>query len=142
MAQLDQQPANATHEGATNPADDALKLFNNSAKNIQAIVGEIFDISKESYEHTLQAMAKLREAKGLEEVMTIQTNYVRENYELAIRHTQKFSELFKLFPAEIAKNCQDAWLKSVENTVKATETASEASLATIDRFSDAARKAG
>jgi len=141
MAQ-DPQPQDVTPDGPLNSADDALKLFSASAKNIQALTGEIYETSRESFEHTLQAMAKLREAKSLDEVLVIQANYVRENYELALHHTERFSELLKPFPAEIAKSYQDAWFKSVESTVKAGETASEATFHNIDRLSDAVRKAG
>ena len=43
--------------------------------------------------------------------------------------------------AEITKTYQDAWLKSVNRTVKATEEASQTTAENIDRLSDAARKA-
>jgi len=60
-----------------------------------------------------------------DEVVAIQTTFVKEAFEHAVKHVQKFNELLTAFPAEMTKTYQDAWLKSVDSTVKATETASQ-----------------
>jgi hypothetical protein len=141
MAQQDQRATAPGNEGAASAMDGAMKAINATSKNMQAIASEIFDISKQSFEHTTQTLEKLRNAHGMDEVVAIQTNFVKEAFEHAAQHTQKFRELMTAFPAEITKTYQDAWLKSVNSTVKATETASQSAAENIDRLSEAARKA-
>jgi phasin family protein len=118
-----------------------LNAFNATSKNLQAIASEIFDISKQSLEHATQTLEKLRNARGIDEVVAIQTSFVKETFEHAVKHAQKFNEFLTSFPAEITKTYQDAWLNSVNSTVKATETASQTAVENIDRLSETARKA-
>jgi hypothetical protein len=138
MAQQD--PTAPGREATADVMASAMDACNAASKNIQAIASEIFDISKQSFEHTTQTMEKLRNARGVEEVAAIQTAYIKEAFEHAAKHAQKFSALMAAFPAEMTKTCQDAWLKSVNSTVKATETAGQAAVENIDRLSEAARK--
>ena len=133
MAQQDQK--------ATAPEDGAVNALHATSKNMQAIAGEIFEISKQSFEHTTQTLEKLRAVHGMDEVLAIQTNFVKEAFEHAAQHAQKFSELMTACQAETTKTYQDAWLKPVNRTVKATEEASQTTAENIDRLSDAARKA-
>ena len=140
MAQHDQTSTGAGSEYAEGAVEGAMDAFNATSNNIQAIAGEILDISKQSFEHATQTLEKLRHAHGVDEVVAIQTNFVKETFENAARHTQKFSELITAFPAQIAKTYQDAWLKSVHSTVTATETVTKTTAENIDRLSDSARK--
>jgi hypothetical protein len=139
MAQQDQKATAPDNEGAANAFDGAVNALNATSKNVQAVAGEIFEISKQ-FEHTTQTLEKLRAAHGMDEVLAIQTNFVKEAFEHAAQHAQKFSELMTACQAEITKTYQDAWLKSVR-TVKATEEASQTTAESVDRLSDAARKA-
>lgn len=138
MAQEDQRAAAPGFEGAF---EGAVSAFNATSKNLQAIAAEIFEISKQSFDHTTQALEKLRSARGMDEIVTIQSDFVKEAFENAAKHAQKFRELMTAFPAEMTKTYQDAWLKSVNSTVKATETANQTVVENIERFSEAARKA-
>jgi hypothetical protein len=140
MAQQDQTTTAPDNEGAANAFDGAVNALNATSKNMQAIAGD-FEISKQSFEHTTQTLEKLRAAYGMDEVLAIQTNFVKEACEHSAQHAQKFSELMTACQAEITKTYQDAWLKSVNRTVKATEEASQTTAESIDRLSDAARKA-
>lgn len=140
MAQQDKAGAPGSECAATS-MESAVNAFNATSRNMQAIASEIFEISKQSLEHTTQTLEKLRKAHGVDEVVAIQSNYVKEAFEHAVQHAQKFGELMSTFPAEITKTYQDAWLKSVNSTVKATESASHTAAENIDRLSEAARKA-
>jgi hypothetical protein len=131
----------ATGSGATASAIEcALSALNTATKNIQAVAGECFEISKQSFEHATQTMEKLRGAHSMDEVMAIQTNYVKEAFENAAQHARKFGELMAVFPSEITKTYQDAWLKSVNAAVQTMQTASQAASDNIDSYSEAARK--
>ena len=109
MAQQDQKATAPDNEGAANAFDGAVNAVNATSKNMQAIAGEIFEISKQSFEHTTQTLEKLRAVHGMDEVLAIQTNFVKEAFEHAAQHAQKFSELMTACQAEITKTYQDAW---------------------------------
>ena len=141
MAQQDQRAADPGNGAAASPIGGAMNAFNAASRNMQAIAGEIFEISKQSFEHTTQALEKLRNAHGMDEVVAIQTEFVKEAFEHAAQHGRKFSELMTAFPAEITKTYKEAWLTSLNSTVKATETASQTATENIERFSEAAKKA-
>jgi len=141
MTQTDQKATAPGDEGSASTVEGALNTFNATSKNIQAIASEIFEISKLSFEHATQTLEKLRNARGMDEFVAIQTNFVKEAFEHAVKHVQKFNELLTAFPAEMTKTYQDAWLKSVDSTVKATETASQTAVENVDRPSETARKA-
>jgi len=141
MAYGDQKATAAADQGAASPMEGTLNAFSATSKNIQAVAGQIFDISKQSFEHTTQTLEKLRNARGMDEVVAIQTNFVKEAFEHGAQHARKFGELMAAFPADLSKTYQDAWLKSLDNTVKATESASQTAAENIDRLSEATRKA-
>jgi hypothetical protein len=87
-----------------------------------------------------QTLEKLRHTCGVDEVVAIQTACVKEAFEHAAQHARKFSELMTAFPVQITKTYQDAWLKSVNDTVEASETASCTAAENSDRLADASRK--
>ena len=115
MAQQDQRATGT--EGAAS-------AINAASKNMQAIAGEIFELSKQSFELTTQTLEKLRNARGVDDVVAIQTDFMKEAFERAAQNARKFSELIATFPVEITKSYQDVWLKSVGDATKATEKAS------------------
>jgi hypothetical protein len=140
MADEDEKSTGAANQGATSPMEGALNALNTTSKNMQAIAGEIFDISKQSFEHTTQTIEKLRNARGMDEVVAIQTDFIKEAFEHAAQHARKFSELMGAFPASLTKTYQDAWFKSLDNTVKATESAGQTAAEKTDRPPDATQK--
>jgi hypothetical protein len=140
MAQLDERATGAGSEYAGSTVEGATSAINTASQNMQAIASEMLEISKQSFEHTTQTLEKLRHARGVDEVVAIQTAFVKEAFEHAAQHARKFSELMTAFPAQITKTYQEAWLKSVNGIVEATETASCTAAENSDRLVDAARK--
>jgi Tfp pilus assembly protein PilN len=134
MAQQNQRAPDVTS------GDNAMATVNAVSKNMQAIASEIFEISKQSFEHTTQTLEKLRNAHGMEEVLAIQTSFVKEAFENSAQHAKKFSELLGVLPSEITKTYQDAWLKSLNSLVQTTETATQTAAENVDRLSDTMRK--
>ena len=107
-----------------NAIETAVNAINAASQKMQALAGECFEISKQSFEHATKTMEKLRGARGMDEIMTIQANYMKEAFENAGRHACKFGELISGLPAEFTKNYQDAWLQAVNATVQTMQTSS------------------
>jgi hypothetical protein len=140
MGQEDQR-ATATGCSATaNAMEYALSALNTASKNMQAMAGECFEISKQSFEHATQTMEKLRGAHSMDELVAIQTNYVKEAFENAAEHARKFGELMAVFPSEITKTYQDVWLKSVNTAVQTMQTATQTASDSVDSYAEAARR--
>ena len=118
MGQDSQQAAASAIEGAMN-------AMNAASQKMQALAGECFEMSKQSFEHASQALEKLRKARGMEEVIAIQANYVKEAFDSATQHARKFGELMSVFPNEFTKTYQDAWLKAVDTTVQTMHKAGQ-----------------
>lgn len=135
MLQQDQRAS-----GTETAAENAAAAVSTVSKNMQAIASEYLEISKQSFEHTTQTLEKLRNARGMEEVFAIQTNFVKEAFENSAQHARRFSELLGVLPSEIAKTYQDAWRKSLNSFVQTTETATQTAAENVDRLSDAVRK--
>ena len=108
MTQDNEKVVGVGAEYAENTVEGARSALTMTSKNIQAIAGEMLEISKQSFNHA--TMEKLRKARGVDEIVAIQTNFVREVFEHATQITETY---------------RDAWLRSMDTTVKATETASK-----------------
>jgi hypothetical protein len=118
----------------------AVSAINAASKNLQAVAGECFEMSKQSFEHASQTWEKLRSAKGMDDVVTIQRNFVNEAIENASEHARKFGELWAAFPTEITRTYQDAWLKSVNAAIQAMQSASKTAPGTGTSYSEGVRK--
>lgn len=135
MAQQDSQGS-----PATSGIDAAVNGVTATSKKLQAFAGEIAEISKHSFDHATETLEKLRNAHGLDEILAIQSSFIKETFDHAVQHTKKFSELFGAFPIELSKTYHEAWAKSVDAAVRAADAAREAVAANVERLSDAARK--
>lgn len=120
---------------ATNAAGDlaAAAIFA-STRNLQAFAAEMNEMSRQSVEHASETIEKLRGARGLTEVLAIQSGYVREALEHAMRHTRRLGELMASVPLEMSKSCGEAWSKSMKTAMKTTEEASEKAVANAERL--------
>lgn len=132
--------ASTGFRAAASAMDYALSAVNVASKNMQAVAGECFEISKQSFEHATQTWEKLRGAHGMDEVVTIQTNYLKEAIENATQHARKFGELIAAFPTEITKTYQDAWLKAMSAGMEAMQSAGKTASETVASYSEAAKK--
>jgi hypothetical protein len=138
MGQDDQRaiPDNA----AASAIESAVNAMNAASQKMQAMAGECFEISKQAFEHASQTLGKLRGARGMEEIMAIQANYVKEAFENAAQHARKFGELMAAFPTEFTKTYQDAWLKAVNTAVHTVQTASQTASNRAASYADDVRK--
>ncbi|SFK17817.1 phasin family protein [Methylocapsa palsarum] len=120
--------------------EEAVSGMAATTKNLQAFAGEVAQMSKESFEHATQTLEKLRGAHGVEEIVTIQTNFVKEAFEHAGQYTRRLGELMSTLPLEITKSYQEAWLKSVSTAIRSAEEVGQSAVSNVERFSDSVRK--
>ena len=111
-----------------------------TSKHFQAVANEMFEMSKQSMEQATQALDKLRSTRVMDEVMSIQSDYVKQAFAYFTQHSRRFGELFMGFPGEISKSYQDAWLEAVNAAVQATQVASQTAADNVRSYSDAARR--
>ena len=141
MAQQDQVPAAVgTNHVSLNAVEGAMNAIDATSKHFQAVANEMFEMSKQSMDQATQALDKLRSTRVLDEVMSIQSDYVKQAFAYFTQHSRRFGELFMGFPGEISKSYQDAWLQAVNAAVQATQVASQTAADNVRSYSDAARK--
>jgi hypothetical protein len=111
-----------------------------ASKNLQALATEIAEASKESFDHATKTLEKLRSAHSVEEVLAIQSSFVKEAFDKAAQHTKRFGELMTSFPLEMTKTYQDTMTKYVSAAMHSTEAAGKAMAANVERFSGAVKR--
>ncbi|VFU08672.1 Phasin family protein [Methylocella tundrae] len=132
MSDINLKDANAA-------ADLSASTLSSTTKNLQAFAAEIAEMSRQSIEHTTDTIEKLRNARGLSEILTIQTNFMREAFEHLSQHTRKFSELMTSLPLEMSKTYAQLWTKSLDSGVRTVEEAGEKAAANVERLSQTYR---
>ena len=93
--------------------DATMKSFGALTKSTQAIMVEMTDYSKKSFEEGSTAIEKLFGAKTLENVVEIQTDYAKSSYETLIAEATKIGELFTDFAKEAYKSFESNLTKAV-----------------------------
>ena len=79
--------------------DATLKSFNAASKGAQAIVIEVADYTRKSFEQNTAALEKLLGARTLESAIEVQTEFARSAYEGFVAQATRIGELY----ADIAK---------------------------------------
>jgi phasin family protein len=79
--------------------DIAMKSMGTLSKSAQAIIVEVADYSKKSFEDSTAALEKLFGAKSLEKAIELQTEYAKTAYEGFVAEATKIGELY----ADLAK---------------------------------------
>jgi hypothetical protein len=112
--------------------DQALGGFSAASKSIQTFSSEIARMSKESVDHTTQLVEKLRSAKTLEDVVSIQTSFMQQSFSNYADYTRRFGELLTMLPLELAKQTRgalqqgtDAFARTAEQTGQHVQQAAE-----------------
>ncbi|ACB96018.1 phasin family protein [Beijerinckia indica] len=124
----------------TSGIDVALNSLSSTTKNFQTLATEITQMSKQSFEHATQTFEKLRNAHSLDEVVAIQTGYVKEVFEEAAARTKRLGELVSTFPNELTKSYQDALQQSLNTAAQATDTVVKTTASNVERLADIVNK--
>ena len=105
--------------------------------NFQAFAAECAEMSRQSLEHAANTVDKLRAARGVSEVLAIQTDYLRRAFENFTQHSRRFAELMAALPMELSKNYADVWTKSVHSAADASREAGEKLPSNVEKFTKA-----
>jgi hypothetical protein len=96
-------PKDKMRDAAKGGVDTAMAGFTTATKNMQVIAGEIAKMSMDSYENSAQLIEKLRGAKSWEDIVAIQSGYMKTAYENFASRTQKLGEIMGTMPHEMAR---------------------------------------
>ncbi len=106
--------------------DTAMAGFTAATKNMQVIAGEIAKMSMDSYENSAQLIEKLRAAKSWDDIVAIQTGYMKTAYENFSSRTQKLAEIMGTMPHEMARSYQQLFDKGKQGAESGGDAAGTA----------------
>lgn len=92
--------------------DTAFASFGAWSKSAQAIAVEVVDYSKKSLEDSAAAWERLMGAKTLENVVEVQTDYLKSSYQDFVAEAAKLSELYADFAKEAYRPFEGALSKT------------------------------
>ena len=101
--------------------DNAMNSFGAASKSLQDFTSEVQRMGKESLEKTTQLMEKMRSAKTMEDVISVQTSFMQQSFAMSTDYTRRFGELMMTLPMEMARNSRDAMQKGTDAMQKAGE---------------------
>jgi hypothetical protein len=119
-------PSDKAKDAGKGGIDTAVAGFTTATKNMQVIAGEIAKMSMESYENSAQLIEKLRGAKSWEDIVAIQTGYMKTAYENFSSRTQKLGEIMGTMPQEMARSYQQLFDQGRKGAEAAGEVAKSA----------------
>ena len=128
-----------TGEGGKGRVDTAMAGFTTATKNMQVIAGEIAKMSMDSYENSAQLIEKLRSAKSWDDIVAIQTGYMKTAYENFSSRTQKLAEIMGTMPQEMARTYQQLFEQGRQGAQAAGEAAKQAGEQAADQIKDATK---
>jgi hypothetical protein len=117
------EPTDKLQKAAKGSVDTAMAGFTTATKNMQVIAGEIAKMSMDSYENSAQLIEKLRGAKNWEDIVAIQTGYMKTAYENFAARTQKLSEIMGTMPQEMARTYTQLFSQGKQGVEAAGEAA-------------------
>ncbi len=82
------------HKFGKDSMDMALSSLGAWTEGAQAIAVEVLDYSKKSAEGSAAAWKKVMNAKGLEQAIEVQTEYLKSSYEEFIARATKLGEIY------------------------------------------------
>jgi hypothetical protein len=139
-------PKDKLQNAAKGGVDTAMAGFTTATKNMQVIAGEIAKMSMDSYENSAQLIEKLRGAKTWEEIVAIQTGYMKTAYENFASRTQKLGEIMGTMPQEMARTYTQLFNQGKQGaeaagdaTKQASEEAMRAGEPATEQIKDATR---
>ncbi|WP_395666940.1 phasin family protein [Methylocella sp.] len=119
-------------------ADEALDRGNEAVSKttatLQSFATECAAMSRQSLDHATETAEKLRQARGVTEMLAIQTQYVRECFENFTQHSRRFAELLAAMPIEMGKTYSDIWSKNIDSVVDASRQATDQAASNVEKF--------
>lgn len=103
--------------------DSAANNYSTVTKTMQDFASEMQRMSKDTMDQTSQMMEKLRGARTIEEVVSIQTGFMQKSFSNYADFTRRFSEMMMSVPMELMKNNRTAVQQGTDAMTKAGEEA-------------------
>jgi hypothetical protein len=132
-------PKDKIEKATRGGVDTAMAGFTTATKNMQVIAGEIAKMSMDSYENSAQLIEKLRSAKSWEDIVAIQTGYMKTAYENFSSRTQKLGEIMGTMPQEMARTYQQLFDQGRQGAQAAGEATKQAGEQAADQIRDATK---
>ena len=101
--------------------DNAMNGFGAASKSLQEFTSDMQRMGKDSFDKTSQMMDKLRGAKTMEDVLSIQSSFMQQSFAVSAEYTRRFGELMMSLPMEMARNSREAFQKGSDAMQKAGE---------------------
>ena len=92
---------------------------------LQSFASEMQRMSKDAMEQTSQHMERLRGARSMEDVVSIQTAFLQQSFNNYADYTRRFSELMMTLPMELARQGQAAYQQGTNKMTQAAEQVGE-----------------
>ena len=105
--------------------ESAQNNFSAVTKSVQSFATEMQRASKETMESASQLMEHLRGAKTVEDIVSIQTNFMQHSFSQYTDFTRRMSELMVSVPMEMAKNSKSAFQQGSDAMKRAGEQMGE-----------------
>jgi hypothetical protein len=134
VAQADNEESTMSDHNSTPGFEPAMGGFSAASKSMQTFSSEIARMSKESVEHTTQLVEKLRSAKTIEDIVSIQTNFMQQSFSNYADYTRRFGELLTMLPLELAKHGRAAVQQGTEAIAKNVEQTGQQVQHATDQF--------
>ncbi len=105
--------------------DKAMAGMSEASKSMQTFATELTKMSKDNLDSTTKLMEKLRGAKSVEEVVSLQTSFMQQSFASYTDYTRRISEMMMKLPMEMMKQSQSALQKGAETMKRTTDQAGE-----------------
>ena len=100
------------HKFGQESMDMAMNSFGAWTKGAQAIMAEVADYSKKSFEESAAAWEKLLSVKSLDKAIELQSEYLKSSYEDFVAEATKLGELYADFAKEAYKPFEGVMAKA------------------------------
>lgn len=108
------------------PGVDAVaKSVSSATKTFQTFASEVQKLAKDSVDNTTHTMEKLRGAKSIEDVVSIQTAFMQQSFSSYADYARKLSELMMALPMEFARHGRSAFQQGADAVSKVASEAGE-----------------
>ncbi len=115
----------STNPGGAPGYESAVNSFSAASKTLQNFADEVQRMGKETFEKNTELMEKLRSAKTMEDVFSIQSNVMQQSFFMSAEYTRRFGELMMKLPMEMARNARDAMQQGTDAMKQAGEQAGQ-----------------
>ena len=94
--------------------DTAVRSYGEANKGFQAVVAEVTNYSKKTFEDGTRAFEQLAGAKSVEQAIEIQSQYAKKAYDAHMAQMTKLGEMYASLARDAFKPIQDAVAKATK----------------------------